>query len=219
MTHDFASFSNEQLNDKVAAFISKFKSVIERAAAQVGLDHFFYDEVVVELACKFSLGKIQYDPSMGVGEEAYIYSIAHNAAVNLKRKNNKWDGNVSIDEDGTFDPIGTHIYSNFESGFETDDSLFIFFEALKRLSKEFNHTSVEIFVRSYLRKEHYILLANEYHQNPTTVASKKSRIFKRFLAVLNQIRYEEDNGCFVKSTNSIDYLKPYLGDLECSLAA
>lgn len=219
MTNDFASFSEKQLNDKTAAFITEFKPVIEKAAANVGLDPFFFDEVVSSLAVKFSLGKINYDPSKGVERCAYIYAIAHNMAVNYLRKNEKWLGFTPIIDDENFDAVEHGAYTEPWNESATEDARMVFTEALKRLSKEHDPLSVEIFLRAFLRNESYVDLARQYRKNPSTVASMNSRLLGKFKKILAAIFSEEEKGCFVKSTNSIDYLNPYLGFLNERIAA
>ena len=219
MAYDFASLSTEELNVKVAEFMNKYSTVIKSAAKKVGLDSYFAEDVVIELAQKYANGKLQFDSSKGVTEKAYISFVARNAAINMKRQNTKWEEPISIDDDDTFKPVEHEASTEWKSELDTEDKYFIFTEAMKRLSKEYGKVYTEIFVRSSLQKENYNDLAAEYHMNASTVASKLSRMRKRTIEISATIRFEEDNGCFIRSTNSIDFLRPYLGDFCYSRAA
>ena len=219
MAYDFASLSTEELNVKVTEFINKYKKVIYSAVRKVGLSAYFVDDVVMELAIKYSLGKLHFDPTKGVNEAAYIRHIASNAAINIRRQNTKWEEPISIDDDDAFKPVEDKACTEWTTELDTEDKHFVLTETVKRLSKEYDKVSMVIFVRNRFNKEHYLDLAAEYKRNASTVASKLSRMQKRLDEISARIRYEEDNGCFIKSNNSIDYLKPYLSEFYYCCAA
>lgn len=218
MTNDFALFSEKQLNDKTEAFIKEFKPIIETAAANVGLNPSYFDEVVSDIAIKFSRNEINFDPSKGVEFGAFIYTIARNTAINYRRHNKKWGAAVQIDGDD-FDPMEYRFYETPVSGFETEDDRWTLCEVMKRLSKGHSRAQLVIFVRYFINRESYVSLAKRYHKKPTTVASANSRILKEFKQILHEVYWEENHGCFVESTNSIDFLLPYLPFSAEKLAA
>ena len=116
-------------NSEIIRFDKDYKLIIFKACKDAGLRRCDWEHIENEILIKFSMGRIEYDPTYGIKASAYYYIIAKNAASDERKKQHF----VELDDkEMEYVPDEHNPFVNIEA----KDNYFVVTEALKRLVKK-----------------------------------------------------------------------------------
>ena len=202
-----SSLTEQEINGLVQDFLDHFTVVIKKAAGQADLDVSYHDDLVSQIALKYSRGQLSFDPSRNTKDTTYIYQIARNAAIDIRRKNSRWITASPIDEN---DPNGPELdtpYDSTVSTFEIEDTEKILCQTFDLLEKQyhFSQRNLKLFLEWNFSHVSVRELAEKYGLKPNRLSNQLSKIKKAYWEVYNELLRKENDGTLELSVNLADY--------------
>lgn len=201
------SLSEQEINKLVQDFLANYTVVIKKAAGNVQLDTSYHDDLVSQIALKYSKGQLSFDPARNTRDTTYVYQIAKNAAIDMKRKNYRWSTASAIDENEPHNPEFGTLYDGSVSGLEIEDMKNILFQTLDILLNQyhFSEKSLKLFVEWKLSGVSARELAEKYNSNSNRLSNLLSRIKKAYGGVFKELLRKENDGTLHLSVNPANY--------------
>ena len=192
-------------DSEVVSFINEYKLIIYKACKDAWLRKCDWEIVENDMAIKYALGRIEYDPTRGVKASSYYYTIAWNSAKDQIRQQLRFveldDKEIEhvLDEQDLFAQI-------------TDkDKQLLFTEAFRRLAKEMrDKRKVEILYR-YIFGENRARLAKEYGIDNDDISLVRTRYFPRLQKLFIKVQREDEEGKLkIGDFSEISFLKKHI---------
>ena len=201
------SLSEQEINNLTQEFLNNYTVVIKAAAGNAQLDAYYYDDLVSQMAEKYSSGQLAFDPARNTKDTTYIYRIARNAAIDILRKNNPWINASPIDEnDPDNSDFETPDYGSVPE-YEVEDTKKILCQTFDYLENRyhFSKKNLKLFLEWNLTHVPVRELAEKYKLNPNRLSNQLSRIKKAYCTVYKELRKKENDGTLKLSVNLADY--------------
>ena len=206
-------------NAEIMAFAQEFEGLIRSVCSKLGLpashtdkpgQNLLCEEVMQEVLILFGTGRLKFDPSKGAKESTFIYKVAKNVALSLRRKPKSW---VDMpDEDMDVERERNNSGYRARHDYTLDDCRFIFREAIARLAEECSREILEALVRFVLLEEDRSALAREYgYRTADGLSVLKNRWWPRLTAHVRNVVMEDAKGVLKPApTNRIGFLKRFV---------
>ena len=201
------SLSEQEINNLTQEFLNNYTVVIKAAAGNAQLDSCYHDDLVYQIAVKYSNGQLVFDPARNTKDTTYIYRIARNAAIDIIRKNNPWINAFPIDENDPNSPdFDTPDYGSVPD-YEVEDTKKILCQTFDFLENHyhFSKKNLKIFLEWNLTHVPVRELAEKYGLNPNRLSNQLSKIKKAYCMVYKDLRKKENDGTLKLSVNLDDY--------------
>jgi len=201
------SLSEQEINNLTQEFLNNYTVVIKAAAGNAQLDSYYYDDLISQMAVKYSSGQLVFDPARNTKDTTYIYRIARNAAIDIIRKNNPWINASVIDENDPNSPdFDTPDYGSVPE-YEVEDTKIILCQTFDCLENQyhFSKKNLKLFLEWNLAHVPVRELAEKYKLNPNRLSNQLSRIKKAYCTVYKELRKKENDGTLRLSVNLADY--------------
>lgn len=201
------SLSEQEINGLVQEFLNNYSVVIKTAAGNVQLDSSYHDDLVSQIALKYSRGQLSFDPARNTKDTTYVYQIAKNAAIDMKRKNYRWSTASAIDENEPNNPEFGMLYDDSVSGLEMEDMKKILCQTFELLANQchFSEKNLKLFLEWKLSAVPVRELAVKYGLNPNRLSNQLSKIKKAYGTVFEELLRKENDGTLQLSVNPADY--------------
>ena len=192
-------------DSEVVRFINECKLIIYKACKDAWLRKCDWETVENDMAIKYALGRIEYDPTRGVKASSYYYKIARNSAKDQIRQQLRF---VELD-----DKEIEHVFDEHDlfAQITDKDKQLLFTEAFRRLAKEMrDKRKVEILYR-YVFGENRARLAKEYGIDNDDISLVRTRYFPRLQQLFIKVQREEEEGKLkIGDFSEISFLKKYI---------
>ena len=204
---------------EIIAFAQKYKDIIMSVCSKLGLpasysnksgENLQREEVMQEMQILVGTGRLKYDPSKGAKESTFIYKVAKNVVLSLRRRPKSWVDMPDEDMDMVREKNDDGYYGHHD--YALDDCRFFFREAIARMAEECSPEVLEALVRFVLLEEDRSALAREYgYRSADGLSVLKTRWWPRLMAHVRNVVMEDAKGALKPApTKRIEFLKRFV---------
>ncbi len=198
---------------KASDLFRQYFPLLKVAAASTGLARDLCEDVALDTLNAFFQEPGRFDPAKGA-LGTFLCTGAKHRAIDFFRKL-KGDRLFCMeDETLAFLDERGELHASLAE-YTPEDACLLLTETLRRLSKgEQNKGMVKVFtmyvVAEMSRKE----IAEKENVRQDYVSLAKTRLYDKFIAHLESIKREDEQGCLIFSDNDIMYLEEYIPKVE-----